>query len=145
MLCHFVLRYRCAGAPDVPNLAARFRKGGRLSLMDVNPDGRVLRALINGGPDAAVAELGAERAAVETFQTDARKVTWTETAVQLKGCGFRLLRRYGNRIANDLLTDDIAKHDPAYFRSLADLELNLCDREPFNRIGFAWQLLAERP
>jgi hypothetical protein len=37
------------------------------------------------------------------------------------------------------------RHDPAYFTELLDLELTLCDREPFNRVGFAWQLLAERP
>jgi S-adenosylmethionine-dependent methyltransferase len=145
VLCHFVLRYRPADAGDVAALAARVRPGGRLSVMDVNPDGRVLRALLNDGPAGARAELAADRAAVETFQTDARKVTWRDTADQMATAGLRRLGLYGNRIANDLLVDNTAKHDPAYFAELLELELTLCDREPFNRIGFAWQLVAGRP
>ncbi|HVX54695.1 class I SAM-dependent methyltransferase [Nocardioides sp.] len=144
VLCHFVLRYRSADAGDVAALAERVRPGGRLSVMDVNPDGRVLRALLNDGPAGALGELAAERATVETFQTDARKVTWNSTADEMATAGLRQLGLYGNRIANDLLVDNAAKHDPAYFTGLLDLELALCDREPFNRIGFAWQLVAER-
>ena len=45
---------------------------------------------------------------------------------------------------NDLLVDNTAKHDPAFFEELLALEVELCDREPFNRIGFAWQLVVER-
>lgn len=113
--------------------------------MDGNPDGRVLRTLVTAGPAGALTELAAERVAVQTFQTDARKVTWRDTADELAAAGLRRLGLYGNRIATDLLVDNTAKHDPAYFAELLDLELTLCDREPFNRIGFAWQLLAERP
>lgn len=82
MLCHFVLRYRAGGAGDVAALANRVRSDGRLSVMDVNRDGRVLRELLNGGPAAARAELRAERAAVQTFQTEARKVSADAGAVQ---------------------------------------------------------------
>lgn len=145
VLCHFVLRYRQPDADDVAALAQRVRRGGRLSVMDVNPDGRVLRALLDQGPRRAVDELAAERAAVVTFQTDARKVTWETTEGELVRAGLRPLGLYGNRIANDLLVDDTAKHDPAYFSELLALELALCDREPFNRIGFGWQVVAERP
>lgn len=145
VMCHFVLRYRPAGTSDLNALTARVRRGGRLSVMDVNPDGRVLRELISHGPDAALTELAAERATVATFNSDARKVAWTEVQAQLEAVGLRSVGLYGNRIANDLVTDETAKHDPAYFRSLLELELTLCDREPFNRIGFAWQLVAERP
>jgi len=144
VLCHFVLRYREAGTGDVAALARRVRLGGRLSVMDVNPHARVLRALVRDGPRAALDELAAERAAVVTFQTDARKVTAGETESELVAAGLRPLGLYGNRIANDLIVDDTEKHDPAYFSELLDLELTLCDREPFHRIGFAWQVVAER-
>lgn len=145
VLCHFVLRYRPGSVGDVAALASRVRPGGRLSIMDGNPDGRVLRALVNAGPAGALTELAAERVAVQTFQTDARKVTWSDTADEMAAAGLHHPGLYGNRIANDLLVDNTAKHDPAYFAQLLELELTLCDREPFNRIGFAWQLVAERP
>lgn len=143
VLCHFVLRYRPAGLDDIGALARRVRPGGRVSVVDVNPDGRVLRALLTEGPTAATTELAAERAEVVTFGTDARKVSWQDTRAQLEAAGLRPLGLYGSRIANDLIVDDTAKQDPAYFTDLLDLELTLCDREPFNRIGFAWQVVAE--
>jgi S-adenosylmethionine-dependent methyltransferase len=145
VLCHFVLRYRSGEEPDIAELTSRVRPGGRLSVMDVNPAGRVLRALVSGGPSAASAELAAERASVETFQTDARKVEWGDVWTQMEDTGLRVLGLYANRIANDLLVDDTAKHDDAFFADLLELELALCDRPPYNQVGFAWQLVAERP
>lgn len=145
VLCHFVLRYRPAAVGDVAGLARLVRPGGRLSIMDVNPDGRVLRELLDRGPAAALAELRAERAAVHTFQTDARKVPAVDVERELEEAGLRVVGRYGNRIANDLVLDEAAKEQPAFFAQLLELELALCDREPFNRVGFAWQVVAERP
>ena len=144
VMCHFVLRYRSADADDVAALASRVRAGGRLSVMDVNPAGRVLRELLNGGPAAARAELRAERAAVETFQLDARKVDVDAVLTEASAARLTAVGLYGNRIANDLLVDNTAKHDPLFFEELLALELELCDREPFNRVGFAWQLVLER-
>lgn len=144
VLCHFVLRYRDGAADDVASLARHVRPGGRLSIMDVNPDGRVLRALLNGGPAAALIELAADRASVETFRTDARKVALATTLAEATAAGLTTVGVFGNRIANDLLVDDAAKHDPAFFEELLALELALCDREPLNRVGFAWQLVLER-
>ena len=144
VMCHFVLRYRSGEDGDVEALANRVRPGGRLSIMDVNPDGRVLRELLNGGPAKALAELQAERAKVETFQTDARKVSVEVIANEAIESGMTPVGIYGNRIANDLLVDNTAKHDPAFFKDLLALELELCDREPFNRVGFAWQLIVQR-
>ena len=145
VLCHFVLRYRPADVPDVAALASRVRRGGRLSIVDVNPDGRVLRDLLTDGPGAALAQLHAERLPVATFGADARKVSWSDTAGRLEAAGLDVVALYGNRIANDLVVDNEAKHDPTYFSELLALELALCDREPYNRLGFAWQLVAQRP
>lgn len=144
VLCHFVLRDRPAGAGDIEALASRVRRGGRLSIIDVNPAGRVLRTLINGGPAAAASELHSDRAEVETFQTDARKLGMDEARAESEAAVLTVVGIYGNRVANDLLTDNDAKHDAAYFEELLDLEMELCDREPFNRVGFAWQLILQR-
>jgi S-adenosylmethionine-dependent methyltransferase len=144
VLCHFVLRYRPAGAGDIAALAGRVRPGGRLSLVDVNPDGRVLRTLLNDGPAAAREELHAVRAGVETFGTTARKVRWTDARDEAEAAGLQVLGLFGNRIANDLLVDEAAKHDPAFHDELLTLELELCDHAPFNQVGFAWQLVLER-
>lgn len=144
VLCHFVLRYRPAEARDLAELGSRVRPGGRLSVMDVNPAGRVLRALLSDGPSAAASELHAARIAVETFKTDARKVDVDHVQADAAAAGLTMVGRYGNRIANDLLIDNTAKYDATFFNELLKLEIELCDREPFNRVGFAWQLVFER-
>lgn len=150
VLCHFVLRYRPAGAAsdghtDAERLAALVRPGGRLSLIDANPAALVLMQLTRSGPEAALAELGRETSHTVTFDHDTRKYGLAEAEADLAAARLRVVAGYGARIANDLLTDDAAKHDPAYFARMLELEIALCDQEPFRRIGGLWQLVAERP
>jgi S-adenosylmethionine-dependent methyltransferase len=145
VLCHFVLQYRPADAADVGALAALLRPGGRLSLMTPNPDGRLLRELVLSGPAAARAELERDTVDVVTFDTTVRKVPLERAVADVERAGLRVAAVYGNRVANDLIADNAVKDEPAFFADLLDLELALCDREPFNRVGFAWQLVAERP
>ncbi|WP_328530381.1 methyltransferase domain-containing protein [Nocardioides sp. NBC_00368] len=145
VLCHFVLHYRPADAGDVRRLAAAVRPGGRLSVMVPNPASMVLRQLVTGGPQAALTELRADTKRAVTFDHDVRKVSMGDLEAELAAAGLRLTGRFGTRIANDLLTDDAAKHDPAHFDRLLELERELCDQEPFVRIAGMYQLVAERP
>ena len=59
--------------------------------------------------------------------------------------GLSVVRRYGSRIANDLLTDNDAKNEADYFDDLLRLELALCDQEPYLRIGGMYQVIATKP
>ena len=145
VLCHFVLRYRPTDAGDVRRLAAVVRPGGRLSVMEVNPASMVLRQLVADGPEAALTELRANTKHAVTFDHDVRKIPMPDLEAELATAGLRLTGRFGTRIANDLLTDDDVKSDPAYFERLLELERELCDLEPFVRIAALYQLVAERP
>ncbi|TQL68321.1 S-adenosylmethionine-dependent methyltransferase [Nocardioides albertanoniae] len=144
VLCHFVLQYRPADAGDVRRLAAAVRPGGRVSVMVPNPASMVLRELVTGGPEAALTELRAETRHAQTFDHDVRKIAMPDLEAELAAAGLRLTGRFGTRIANDLLTDNEPKHDPAYFDRLLELERELCDQEPFVRIAGMYQLLAEK-
>lgn len=145
VLCHFVLQYRPVDPTDIAALARRVRPGGRLSLMTPNPDGRVLRELVLDGPAAAHAELGRDTVDVVTFGTTVRKVRLEDAVADVEGAGLEVVAIYGNRVANDLIADNAAKGEPGFFADLLALELAMCDREPFNRVGFAWQVVAARP
>lgn len=145
VLCHNVVHYRSPGPADAARLAALVRPGGRVSVMAPNPHGRVVMALTRKGPAAALAELDADTMPSNTFDQTARKVAAEEMGQELIAAGLRVVHRYGARIANDCLADDRPKHDPAYFADLVRLELALCDREPFLRMGGMWQLVAEKP
>jgi S-adenosylmethionine-dependent methyltransferase len=113
--------------------------------MAPNPDGRVLRELVLAGPAAARAELRRETVDVATFGTTVRKLPLEEAVGEVERSGLRVVAVYGNRVVNDLIADNAAKGEAGFFADVLDLELSLCDREPFNRVGFAWQLVAERP
>jgi S-adenosylmethionine-dependent methyltransferase len=145
VLCHFVLHYRAAEAGDVARLAAVVRPGGRVSVMAPNPDARVILRLTREGPAAALAELASDVYDSATFATAGRKVTADEIAAELERAGLDVVGRYAARVANDYLTDDAAKHDPEYYGALERLELALCDRDPFIRLGGLWQVVAARP
>lgn len=144
VLCHFVLQYRPEGADDLTRLAAFVRPGGILSVMLPNPAALVLRQLVGTGPDAALAELGAESTRTVTFDHPVRKVPAEQLVEGLEAAGLPVVRRYGLRIANDLLVANEPKHEADYFEKLLQLELALCDREPFVRVGGMYQLVATK-
>lgn len=144
VLCHFVLQYRPPDAGDLARLLDRVRPGGLLSLITPNRASRVLAALVREGPRAATEQLHLATERTVTFDTEVRRVDADDVAATLVDLGAPVVARYGGRIANDLLDDDELKHDPAYYAALESLELELCDREPFNRIGMFWQLVAQR-
>jgi S-adenosylmethionine-dependent methyltransferase len=109
-----------------------------------NPAGMVLRRLVTEGPEAALTELGAGTKLVTTFDHEVRKIPMGELEEAMRRVGLPVARRYGTRIANDLLTSNEAKCDPDCFAGLLALELALCDQEPFVRVGAMYQLVATR-
>lgn len=144
VLCHFLLRYRPAGSGDVDLLARAVRPGGVLSVIDTNPAGGVLGRVARSGPAAALELLDAVSQHSVTFDHTTRTLTAREVRAELERAGCEVLAEYGGRIANDLVTDDAAKQDPVFFADLLRLELALCDREPYRRVGQFWQLVATR-
>jgi S-adenosylmethionine-dependent methyltransferase len=143
-LCHFVLRYRPSEEQDLAALARTVRPGGRLSLIDANPGGRVFRELLQGGPRAALEALETDVLESKVFETQTRTIVADDVIAAGERHGMRLVARYGVRIANDLVLDNEVKHDAHYFADLLALEKALCDREPFNRVGFAWNVVLEK-
>lgn len=144
VLCHFVLQYRPEGSDDVATLAGFLRSGGLLSVMLPNPAAGVLRQLILGGPQAALAELESDTTHAVTFDQAVRKIPAADLEATLAQAGLPVVRRYAMRIANDLLASNELKYDSAYFEDLLRLELALCDQEPFVRIGGMYQLIGSK-
>jgi len=142
--CHFVLHYRPAGVGDVRRLARAVRPGGRVSVMAPNAATRVVMRLTREGPQAALDELAAEDFESATFSTTARKLGAEDMAAEMTTAGLVPVARYAARVVSDFVADDTLKEDPAYFQALERLELALCDREPWVRLGAMWQVVAER-
>lgn len=144
VLCHFLLQYRTDTVSDVRTLTHAVRPGGMLSLIAPNPNGNVVATLVREGPEAALAALESDVVYAATFDREVRKIADEEARSAIESAGCTVLAQYGGRCANDLLVDNAPKYDDAFFSRLQELELALCDRPPFNRIGAFWQLVAQR-
>lgn len=147
VLCHFVVQYRHSNdlREDLARLVKATRPGGLVSVIAPNPVSHVLTRLLREGPGQALAELDRETVRTVTFDRDVRKVGFADVEAHLESLGCSVVGRYGGRIANDLVVDDAQKFDPGYYTELEQLELALCDQEPFWRTGAFWQLVATAP
>ena len=147
VLCHFVVQYRSGDdlGEDIARLVNATRPGGLVSVIAPNPASHVFTRLLREGPAQALAELERETVRTVTFDCDVRKVAFMEVEAHLESLGCAVVGRYGGRIANDLVIDDARKFDPGYYADLEQLELALCDQEPFWRTGMFWQLVATAP
>ncbi len=143
VLCHNVLHYRADVPGTVRVLAALARPGGVVSVMAPNPAMDVLAAAIRRlDPARALAVLDSPTVHGETFDHEMRRLEAAEVEQALADAGCTVERRFGIRCLMDLVADDDRKSDPAFYDDLLDLELRLCEREPYWRTARFWQLTA---
>lgn len=146
VLCHNVVQYRRDLADTLRRVAGLVAPGGQLSVVAPNATGEVISSLVrHQDPRRAGALLDADHQQTVTFDHVVRRVDADEVAGQLAALGLTTAARYGIRCANDLIADDARKQDPAFWTELEQLELALCDREPWVRTGRFWQLVCTRP
>lgn len=142
VLCHFLLQYRSDTKADIRLLARVLKPGGLVSLIAPNPAGLVLAAAARRGPNAAEEELNRHVSHTVAFHQNVRKIDYQVARRLLDEEGLTVEAQYGGRCVNDLITDDQAKWDPAYYADLERLELALHDEEPYKLVGQYWHLVA---
>ncbi|WP_040338704.1 class I SAM-dependent methyltransferase [Candidatus Blastococcus massiliensis] len=143
VLCHNVLHYRADVPATVRLLAGLARPGGVLSVMAPNPAMDVLAAAVRRlDPGRARAVLDSPTVHGETFDHEMRRLEAAEVEQALAGAGCTVERRFGIRCLMDLIADDERKAEPEFYEQLLELELLLCEREPYWRTARFWQLTA---
>ncbi|MHA3704077.1 methyltransferase domain-containing protein [Jatrophihabitans sp. YIM 134969] len=142
VLCHNVLQYREDLRRSVGAVVAMADSGALISLLSPNPAAEVLGGVVRGGdPAAALASLDDPTGRSETFDHQVARIDVDAAHSALVGAGCELVHRFGIRCVTDYVRDDARKADPDYFAALADLEIALCDREPYLRTARFWQLV----
>lgn len=145
VLCHNVLHYRAEPAGTVLAVVSLLRPQGVVSLMGPNPAMDVLSAAVRRRDlPAALAVLDAEFVHSETFDHATRRLAASTVEVALESAGCVVEHRFGIRCVLDLIADDEIKREPEFYRQLEQLELLLCEREPYWRTARCWQLTARR-
>jgi len=143
VLCHNVLHY----LDDVPSAVSRLTgfvaPGGALSLMAPNPAMDVLSAAVRRlDPTEALAVLDSPTVHGRTFDHPMNRLEPAVVEAALVESGFRVERRFGVRCVMDLVADDDRKSDPDFYDSLLELELALCERDPYRATARFWLLVA---
>lgn len=145
VLCHNVLHYRADVPATVRLLAGLVRPGGVLSVMAPNPAMDVMAAAVRLlDPVRAGQVLDSPTVHGETFDHDMRRLEAAQVEDALAAAGCAVEHRFGIRCLMDLIADDERKSEPEFYAQLHELELRLCEREPYWRTGRFWQLTARR-
>ncbi len=145
VLCHNVLHYRADVPATVRFLASLARPGGVVSVMAPNPAMDVLSAAVRRlDPVRARDVLDSPTVHGETFDHAMRRLEAAEVEQALAEAGCPVEHRFGIRCAIDLIANDARKAEPHFYQQLLDLELLLCEREPYWRTARFWQLTARR-
>jgi S-adenosylmethionine-dependent methyltransferase len=145
VLCHNVVGYVADPPAAVAALASLLTERGILSLVVANRAAEPLRlALMKRDLGAALAAAEADRGSRqgETLGVPMGMSDLDETAGWLEAAGLEVVAAAGFRFVNDYLGgDDPLKNTPDGYAAIRDLELALCEREPYRRIGPFLQLL----
>lgn len=145
VLCHNVVHYRADVPATVRYLATLARPGGVVSVMAPNPAMDVLSAAVRRqDPVGALTVLDSPTVHGETFDHPMRRLEAAEVEQALADAGCSVEHRFGVRCVMDLIADDERKAEPGFYAQLLDLELRLCEREPYWRTARFWQLTARR-
>jgi S-adenosylmethionine-dependent methyltransferase len=145
VLCHNVVHYRAELAVTIAAAVRLVRPGGVMSVMAPNPAMDVLAAVVrHTDPGAALAVLDAPTVHSVTFGHPMRRVEAATAEAALVASGCTVEHRFGIRCVIDLIADDDLKHDSDFYQRLLQLELALCEREPYWRTARFWQLTGRR-
>ncbi|WP_432572606.1 methyltransferase domain-containing protein [Kineococcus sp. SYSU DK005] len=145
VLCHNVVHYRADLEGTLTQLVRLLRAAGVISVMAPNPAMDVLAAAVRRtDPREALAVLDAETVHGRTFDHPMRRVEAATVEAALQRAGCEVEHRFGIRCVMDLIVDDELKRDPGFYDRMRELEVALCEREPYWRSARFWQLTARR-
>lgn len=145
VLCHNVLQYHREPESAVAVIAAQVRPAGMVSLMCPNPCGDVLGAAIRlEDPTQARALLNSETRDSVTFGTPTSRLEASEVSELLTRHRIDIVSQYGLLAVTTYIANNGRKSEPDFYAALEELELSLCDREPYLHTAAFWQVVGRK-
>jgi S-adenosylmethionine-dependent methyltransferase len=145
VLSHHVIQYMADPTAAIQVMCSALKPGGFLSLHSINRYSEVYReALVGKDLGAAFDQIETRQAYARTFDTTMTVYAAEDLIPALEGAGCTIAGHYGIRCINDYLTDNVQKHDPAFYAALERLELALTDRYPYYLLARMFQLMAQK-
>jgi S-adenosylmethionine-dependent methyltransferase len=144
VLCHNVLEYVRSADDALAKIAATTASGGLLSLINHNPDGKVLQAAIfEKDPVLALKKLDQTSEFIHLVQDECSIFTPTELKAKLEAVGFDVIAHYGVRTLYDLI-DPAKRQEDIFNEDMLKLETTLAARSPFRDIAVFTHLIARK-
>ena len=135
LIAHTVLEYLPQAAETFAALLALLRRGGLVSLVQINQASKVLRAALNQLDFAAARAAVDDRTVLsDTFRLPARTATLTDILDLYRRNGLSVVGSYGIRVFPDYLPAEV-RNDPARQEALLELERAACSAEPYRSMA----------
>ncbi|MFI9740526.1 methyltransferase domain-containing protein [Nocardia sp. NPDC052278] len=146
VLLHNVVQYIAEPALVIGELVGLLSTGGLMSILAPNPLCDPLAAAVRRSDlDEALRLLDTRQRESAVYGLEYASRTADEVVGYVLGAGMNRPRRYGVRAVCDLIADDEAKHDPAFFDKLLRLENAVADRRPYLEGARFFHLIATKP
>ena len=146
IVCHnvleFAMTYNTKPAEIVKEFSRILKTGGILSIIKHNKIGRIIRtAVFENNPEAALLLLNDEDAAHNTFgkinyYVSEELIEWGDNLKIEKILGVQMF--YGLQQNNDL------KYEPEWLDKMFEIEMRVCDLEPYKNIAFLHHVLLRK-
>jgi S-adenosylmethionine-dependent methyltransferase len=144
VICHNVLEYVRDADDAIAQIAQATASGGLLSLVNHNPDSKVLQAAIfEKDPLLALGKLDQTREFINMVQDECRIFTPADLKAKLDAAGFDLIEHYGIRAVYDFV-DTPKRSEADYHQQMLELEMAVSARSPFRDIAVFTHLVARK-
>jgi len=146
IVCHnvleFAITYNVEPAEIVKEFSRIIKSGGILSIIKHNKPGRAMRsAVLYNNPDEAMLLLGEGESAHNAFG----KLNFYEPEDLTKwGDNIKIEEILGVQTFYGLQQNDDAKYAPDWIDKMFELEMKVCDLEPYKSIAFANHILLRK-
>jgi SAM-dependent methyltransferase len=142
-MCHNVLEFAAERAEIVKEFSRILKSGGILSIIKHNKAGRIIRtAVFENNMDMAQMLLDSGGAAAHNAFGDINYYV-PEDLVSWDG-NLKIEKILGVQTFYGLQQNNEAKYEPGWIDKMFELEMKVCDREPYKNIAFCQHVLLKK-
>jgi SAM-dependent methyltransferase len=145
VVCHnvleFVVRYESERAEIVKEFSRVLKPGGIMSIVKHNKAGRVVHKVVfENNVEEALSLLDGD----ETSNTFGKINYYNPEDLTKWGENLKIEKILGARILGQLQQNNDARHEPQWPDKMFELEMKICDLEPYKNIAFCSHVLLRK-
>ena len=141
VICHNVLEFAQERPAIVKEFSRVLKSGGILSVVKHNKTGRIIfKVVFENDVEEAIKLLDGE----DSSNTFGKIYYYDPEDLARWGDGLKIEKIFGARILGMLQQNNDAKYEPKWQEKMFELELKVCDMEPYKNMAFCHHVLLKK-